>query len=73
MKNEYIPKHTDTKVLYLGNFNLLKVRWQSDAGDVCPSLGPIESEFISFLSYLNLRQFNHVKNPKPNYFGFCPF
>lgn len=49
----------------LGDFNLPKLKWRSSAEGLLPDfscLGSTESDFVSFLSYLNLRQFNSVPN-----------
>lgn len=54
----------NVKLLLFGDFNFPKLRRSIVNGlvtDFFP-LGLIESEFILFLSYLNLRQFNFVTN-----------
>lgn len=59
-----IFSNNNTKLLLL-DFNLPKLKWRFVSegllsGSSC--LGSMESEFVSFLSYINLRKFNFVTN-----------
>lgn len=60
-----LSNYNNVKISILGDFNLPAIKWTLTSDVAVPhKYGNIESDALPNFSYLNLKQFNTIKNNK---------
>lgn len=60
--NSLLCQYTTSNIILLGDYNLPAIQWSLHSEPTISLYGKIESEALSNFSFLNLKQFNYIKN-----------
>lgn len=62
--NNLLCQYNNSKIVLLGDYNLPAIQWSSVSDGVVSHFGKLEADALANFSYLNLKQFNTIKNHK---------
>jgi len=62
--NNLLCQYSNSKIILLGDYNLPAIQWSTVSDEVVSRFSKIEADALANYSYLNLKQFNTVKNHK---------